>query len=158
MTNEAGVPRSGARSQLPQIAFALSLAAAPLGCAPTPAPPANPFVGSWATADNDAITIRPDTIVQREPDGASVVLDNRTCHGVFRFAYGTRSREALTGLITRQPELQRKLSDMLPAPSYQVAELDCDHGDQTYVLLNDGQLVAIYRDGDIGAIDRLARR
>ncbi len=152
------MPRSGARSQLPQIAFALSLAAAPLGCAPAPAPPANPFVGSWATVDNDAITIRADTIVQREPDGESVALDNRTCHGVFRFAYDTRSRQALTGLITRQPELQRKLSDLLPAPSYQVAELDCDHGDQTYVLLNDRQLVAIYRDGDIGAIDRLARR
>jgi hypothetical protein len=50
------------------------------------------------------------------------------------------------------------LSDALVEPSYQVAELDCDRGDQTYVLLNDRQLLAIYRDGDIGAIDRLARR
>jgi hypothetical protein len=39
-----------------------------------------------------------------------------------------------------------------------VVRLDCDRGDQTYVLLNDRQLVAIYRDGDIGAIDRLARQ
>ncbi|MBV8090766.1 MAG: hypothetical protein JO139_14575 [Alphaproteobacteria bacterium] len=47
---------------------------------------------------------------------------------------------------------------MLVEPSYPVAMLDCDRGDQTYVLLNDGELVAIYRDGDIGAIERLARR
>ena len=39
-----------------------------------------------------------------------------------------------------------------------MAELDCDRGDQTYVLLNDRQLVAIYRDGDIGAIEQMARR
>jgi hypothetical protein len=47
---------------------------------------------------------------------------------------------------------------MLVEPSYPVAMLVCDRGDQTYVLLNDGELVAIYRDGDIGAIERLARR
>ena len=50
------------------------------------------------------------------------------------------------------------MSDLLAEPSYPIAELDCDRGDQTYVLLNDRQIVAIYRDGDIGAIDRLARR
>jgi hypothetical protein len=49
------------------------------------------------------------------------------------------------------------LSDELAEQSYPVAELDCDKGDQTYVLLNDHQLLAIYRDGDIGAIERLAR-
>jgi hypothetical protein len=47
---------------------------------------------------------------------------------------------------------------LLVEPTYPVASLDCDRGDQTYVLLSDRQLVAIYRDGDIGAIDRLARR
>ncbi|HEY1261406.1 MAG TPA: hypothetical protein VGF34_19325 [Stellaceae bacterium] len=150
--------RLAGRSHLPQLALALSLAASPFGCAVPPAPPANPFVGTWATADNDIVTIRADTIVQREPDGRSVTLDNRACGGVFRFNYDTRSRQTLTGLIMRQPELQKKLSELLPAPIYRVVELVCDHGDQTYVLLNDRQLVAIYRDGDIGAIDRLARR
>jgi hypothetical protein len=47
---------------------------------------------------------------------------------------------------------------MLAQPSYRVAVLDCDQGDQTYVLIDDRQLVAIYRDGDIGAVERLARR
>jgi hypothetical protein len=47
---------------------------------------------------------------------------------------------------------------LLVAPTYPVASLRCDRGDHTYVLLNDRELVAIYRDGDIGVVERLARR
>lgn len=133
--------------------------ALPLACTlPQPPSAENPFVGNWVTAENASITIRPDTIVQHQPDGESTMLDKSACRGVFRFAYSTKSRQELTGLIPRQPELRQRLSDLLVEPSYPVAELDCDRGDQTYVLLNDGQLLAIYRDGDIGAIERLARR
>ena len=137
----------------------LILAASPLACAtPPPISPANPFIGIWATANNDSVTIRQDTVVQTEPDGRTTALDAKACRGVFRFGYATKSRQTLTDLIPRQPELRRKLSDLLVEASYPVAELDCDRGDQTYVLLNDRQLVAIYRDGDIGAIERLERR
>jgi len=136
----------------------LILAAVPLACA-TPSPsPVNPFIGTWTTANNDSVTIRQDTVVQSESDGRTTALDAKACRGVFRFGYATKSRQALTDLIPRQPELRRKLSDLLVEASYPVAELDCDRGDQTYVLLNDRQLVAIYRDGDIGVIERLARR
>jgi hypothetical protein len=117
----------------------------------------NPFLGTWVTAENASIVIRQDTIVQNQPDGQSTALDKNVCRGVFRFAYGTKTRQALTDLVPRQPELRHRLSDLLVEPSYPTAELDCDRGDQTYVLLNERQLVAIYRDGDIGAIDRLAR-
>ena len=143
---------------MPRVVAPLIVAAIPLACAP-PAPPQseNPFVGNWVTADSVSITIRPDTIVQHQPDGESIALDQNTCRGVFRFSYGTKSRQALTALVPRQPELRQRLTGLLIEPSYPVAELDCDGGDQTYVLLNDRQLVAIYRDGDIGAIDRLAR-
>ena len=136
----------------------LILAAVPLACA-TPSPsPVNPFIGTWTTANNDSVTIRQDTVVQSESDGRTTALDAKACRGVFRFGYATKSRQALTDLIPRQPELRRKLSDLLVEASYPVAELDCDRGDQTYVLLNDRQLLAIYRDGDIGAIEHLARR
>jgi hypothetical protein len=118
----------------------------------------SPFVGTWATAENASITIRSDTVIQHQPDGQSTALDNSTCRGVFRFIYGTKTRQQLIALLPRQPELQRRLSELLVEPSYQVAELGCDRGDQTYVLLNDRQLLTVYRDGDIGAIDRLARR
>ena len=150
--------KDGYRRRFGRAVPVLVLAAAPLACvAPEPSVQ-NPFLGTWATADNDSVTIRQDTIVQTQPDGRSTALDKENCRGVFRFAYDTKSRQALTDLIARQPELSKKLSDLLVEPSYPVARLDCDRGDQTYVLLNDRQLVAIYRDGDIGAIDRLARR
>jgi len=136
----------------------LILAAMPLACVAPEPPVQNPFLGTWSTADNDSVTIRQDTVVQTQPDGRNTALDKDTCRGVFRFSYDTKSRQALTDLIGRQPDLRKKLSDLLVEPSYPVASLNCDRGDQTYVLLNDRQLVAIYRDGDIGAIDRLARR
>ena len=148
----------GDRKRVGRVLAVLVLAGPPLACVTPEKPVENPFLGTWATAENDSITIRQDTVVQTQPDGRSTALDKETCHGVFRFAYDTKSRQALTDLIARQPDLRRKLSDLLIEPSYPVARLDCDRGDQTYVLLNDHQLVAIYRDGDIGAIDRLARR
>lgn len=130
-----------------------------MGCAVAPSDGIeNPFVGTWATAENATITIRPETVIQHQPDGKSTTLDKATCRGVFSFSYGTKSPQALAGLLPRQPELQRRMSDILIEPSYRVAELDCDRGDHTYVLIGDRQLLAIYRDGDIGAIDRLARR
>jgi hypothetical protein len=119
----------------------------------------DPFVGNWVTAEENAsITIRPDTIVQHQADGESTTLDQTACHGMFHFAHGTKSRQELTGLVPRQPDLRQKISDILVEQSYPVAELNCDRGNQTYVLLDDRQLLAIYRDGDIGAIERLARR
>lgn len=131
----------------------------PLACTIAPVPQlGNPIIGDWVTAEDASITIRPDTVVQHQPDGQSTVLDKNTCGGAFRFVYATRTREELTNLISRQPDVRQRLSALLTGESYPVAELDCDRGDQTYVLLNDRQLLAIYRDGDIGAIDRLARR
>lgn len=140
-------------------AIPVLLVAIPAACAAPSAPQVqNPFVGTWADADNDTITIRQDTVVQNQPDGRSTTLDSSACGGAFSFAYATSSSQTLTGLLPRQPGLSKNLSELLVAPTYPVANLHCDHGDQTYILLNDHQLIAIYRDGDIGAIERLARR
>jgi hypothetical protein len=138
---------------------ALAAAALPLACTSAPPPQVeNRFVGNWATAEDASITIRPDTIIQHQPNGESTTLDASTCRGVFGLVYATKGRDALIGLISRQPELRRRLSTLLPEQSYQVVEVDCDRGDQTYVLLNDRELLAIYRDREVGAIERLARR
>lgn len=145
--------------RIAQVFAALTAAAPPLACTVAPPPQVeNSLIGDWATAEDASITIRPDTIVQHQPDGETTTLDESTCRGVFRFIYATKSRDALISLISRQPDLRQRLADILVEQTYPVAELDCDRGDQTYVLLNDRQLLAIYRDGDIGAIDRLARR
>ncbi len=134
------------------------LAAALAACAVPQAPPPNPFIGTWATADNDTVTIRQDTVVENQAKGPSTPLDGTTCNGAFSFGFAVRNREALTGLLPRQPNLTQNLSELLAAPTYPVALLRCDQGDHTYVMLNDRELVAIYRDGDIGVVERLARR
>ncbi|HEY3910262.1 MAG TPA: hypothetical protein VGM07_10265 [Stellaceae bacterium] len=146
------------RGPFARAALMLLLAVAS-GCTAVPPPQAqNRLIGTWADPDNDTITIRQDTVVQNQRDGRSIALGSGACDGAFSFAYATWSRSVLTGLLPRQPGLDKNLSDMLVAPTYPVAVLHCGQGDQTYVLLNDRQLVAIYRDGDVGAIERLARR
>jgi hypothetical protein len=134
--------------------FAAALAA----CAVPPAPPPNPFIGTWATADSDTVTIRQETVVENQPNGQSIPLDASTCNGSFSFGYAVWNRDALTGLLPRQPNLSKNLSELLAAPTYPVALLRCAQGDHTYVMLNDHELVAIYRDGDIGVVERLVRR
>jgi hypothetical protein len=145
--------------RIPSLAAGIVGVALPLAC--TPSPPArvdNPFIGDWVTTEDAGITIGPDTVIQHQSDGRSTALDSAACGGVFRFTYVTKSRQTLTDLVPRQPDLRQQLSQLLTEPAYPVAELDCDRGDQTYVLVNDGELLAIYRDGDIAAIERLARR
>ena len=153
------MPSSGDAVRVLRLFTVITFSALVLACTPLPTQRVeDPFVGNWVTAENASITIRPDTIVQHQPDGESTTLDQTACHGMFRFAHGTKSRQDLTGLVPRQPDLRQKISDILVAQSYPVAEVNCDRGDHTYVLLDDRQLLAIYRDGDIGAIERLARR
>jgi hypothetical protein len=151
------VSSSRNRRQLPR-AFPMLIAAALAACAAPQGPPPNPFVGTWATSDNNTITIRQDTVVENEPHGQSTALDGKTCNGSFSFGYAVRNRRELTGLLPRQPTLSKNLSELLVAPTYPVALLRCDQGDHTYVLINDRELVAIYRDGDIGVVERLVRR
>jgi hypothetical protein len=152
------MPGSGDAMRMLRVSTVVICSALLFACALSPvARVENPFVGTWVTAENASVTIRPDTIVQHQPDGESMTLDTTACRGMFRFAYGTKSRQDLTGLVPRQPDLRQKISDILVEQSYPIAELDCDRGDQTYVLLSDRQLLAIYRDGDIGAIERLVR-
>ena len=152
-------PSSGDSMRILRYSTIITCSALVLACTVSPAPRVeDPFAGNWVTAENASITIRPDTIVQHQPDGESTTLDKAACRGMFSFAHGTKSRQDLTSLVPRQPDLRQKISDILVEQSYPVAELNCDRGDQTYVLLNDRQLLAIYRDGDFGAIERLARR
>jgi hypothetical protein len=138
--------------------LAILLAAAIAGCTAPPPAPTNPFLGTWSTPDSATILIRQDTVVQNQPDGQSVALDRNSCNGRFSFTYTVWHREALAALLPRQPNLDKNLSALLAAPTYPVALLRCDHGDHTYVLLNDHEIVAIYRDGDIGVVEHLARR
>ncbi len=142
------------RARLALLALAAVL---PAACAGLEQPPANPFVGAWATAERQQIAFRDTTIVVSPPDGAPTPMGADSCSGAFRFAYGRQSREALLGLTPQQPDLKKKLATLLVQPDYPVAELACGAGGSTYVLLGERELVAIYRDHDIAGIERLSR-
>ena len=97
------MPGSMHRPRRLRLAAAAGLAGMAAACAVSPSPPPNPFVGTWATAEDELVTIRADTVVQRASDGRLTALDKGTCGGLFRFGYLTKSREALTALLPRQP-------------------------------------------------------
>ncbi len=141
---------------LPRLIVLVLAAVLPAACA-APEPPANPFAGAWATAERQQIAFRDTTIMVNPPDAAPTAMGAETCAGAFRFSYGRKSRDALLGLTPRQPDLRKKLAGLLVQADYPVAELGCGAGDSTYVLLGERDLVAIYRDRDIAAVERLSR-
>jgi len=155
------IPGTGAAKRLRSrfrlaVTFAALLPAACVG--PTPPPgPANPFVGAWNTAERQQIAFRDDTVVMNPPGTPPTPLSAGVCEGRFRFGYDRRSREALLAMTARQPELSRRLAAQLVGPEYNVAELTCGDGGTTYVLLGERDLLAIHRDRDIAAVERLSR-
>lgn len=145
-------PRPGA----PRLLLLALLAALP-ACVTAPPLPKNPFLGAWSTAEKSQIAFREDTVVINPPDSPPTPMSAQSCPQGFRFQYGRKSRDALLALAINQPDVTRKLGSLLMQPEYPVAELRCDQGDNTYVLLNDRDLVAIYRDKDIAGIEELSR-
>jgi hypothetical protein len=144
-------------TSVPRLFVLVAAAVLPAACAIPEAPPANPFAGAWVTAERQQIAFRDATIVVNPPDAAPTPMGPDACAGAFRFGYGRKSREALLGLTPRQPDLRSKLATLLVQPDYSVAELACGAGDSTYVLLGERELLAIYRDRDIAAVERLSR-
>jgi hypothetical protein len=135
---------------------ALLLVLLPVACV-APAPPSNQFEGAWNASDNVKLVFRNDTVVVNQPNGTTNAYGAATCDGKFRFGYGDRSRDLLLGLVSRQSDIRAKLSSMLVQPSYPIAVLICGDGDHTYVMLDDHDVVTIYREGDIANLDRLTR-
>src|SRR3954451_2202080 len=147
-------------SQQARLRVAAVLAAlVPSACVgPAPPPPsANPFVGTWNTAERHQIAFRDDTVVMAPPGSPATALGAAVCEGRFRFSYNRKSREALLALTPQQAELRRRLAAQLPGPDYHIAELTCGDGGTTYVLLGERDLLAIHHDRDIAAFERLSR-
>ncbi|HLY46230.1 MAG TPA: hypothetical protein VKQ73_11675 [Stellaceae bacterium] len=145
-----------ARQRCAAKAAAVILAASlPVACVAPP--PANPFAGTWSTAERQQIAFRDDTVVVNPPDAPPTPMSAASCDGAFRFGYRHESREALLALAARQPDVWKRLAALLAQPDYSVAELGCGEGDSTYVLLDDRDLVVIHRDRDIAGIERLSR-
>ncbi len=117
----------------------------------------NEFVGAWTTEDQGRVSFTEDTVVLTSPDGKPTPVSAAECNGGFGFRYGRMTRESLTGIAAAQPDVGQKLSGMLTGSVYPVAELTCDRGTSTYVMLDDRDIVAIYRDRDVVGLDRMTR-
>jgi hypothetical protein len=138
--------------------FLILFALSPAACADFrfgPAP--NEFVGAWTTSDQAKVLFNEDTVVLTSPDGKPTPISAAECNGGFFFHYGKMTRGSITGIAAAQPDIDKKLSDMLVDPVYPVAELGCDRGTSTYVMLNDHDIVAVYRDRDVVGLDRMSR-
>jgi hypothetical protein len=138
--------------------FLILFALAPAACADFRfgfAP--NQFLGEWTTEDQGKVSFTEDTVVLTSPEGKPTPVSGAECNGGFGFRYGRMTRESLTGIVAAQPDIGRKLSDVLTGPVYPVAELTCDRGISTYVMVDDHDIEAIYRDRDIVGLDRMTR-
>jgi hypothetical protein len=119
--------------------------------------PANPLLGTWTTPEHDRVTFQPDTIALTPAQGATETLSAADCNGVFKLGYGSMESAPLIRLFPAQPDLAVKLKATLVQPLYPAADMTCDKGGTTYLLLDDHDLIAIYRDGGVGGMQRLTR-
>jgi len=133
------------------------LALAPTGCALLEGAPANPLIGTWTTTDRNKVTFERDAVVVTPDKGKPTTMGKSECNGVYTLAYGSMQTAPLKQLFPSQTDLKAQLNQLLVKPEYPVAELTCDRGGTTYLMLDNGQLLAIYRDGGVGGIERMTR-
>ncbi|HEY1796400.1 MAG TPA: hypothetical protein VGG57_09800 [Stellaceae bacterium] len=117
----------------------------------------NQFLGVWTTEDQGKVSFTEDTVVLTSPEGKATPVSAAECNGGFGFRYGQMTRESITGIAAAQPDVSQKLSGMLTGSVYPVAELTCDRGTSTYVMLDNHDLEAVYRDRDVVGLDRMTR-
>jgi hypothetical protein len=139
--------------------LAMLAALLPAACAffPSQAPPASPLIGTWTTADHNQVTFRPDAVVVLPDKGQPTTIGKADCNGVYKLAYGRMATAPLQRAFASQADLQSKLKQLLLKPEYPVADVTCDQGGTTYVLLDDRQMLAIYRDAGVGGLEHLTR-
>ena len=87
-----------------------------------------------------------------KPGGYALV--NVAAMEVLRGDHSVLSREVRR---YSRADLRSRLTLLLVRPDYPVAELGCGEGGTTYVLLDDGKLIAIHRDADVAGIEELSR-
>jgi len=134
------------------------LALSPAACAILEGPePPNPLIGTWTTADNNRVTFKSDAVVVAPDKGKPTTMGKSECNGVYKLAYGRMQTAPLKQLFPLQVDLSAQLKQLLVRPEYPVAEMTCDRGGTTYLMLDDRQLLAIYRDGAVGGIERMTR-
>jgi hypothetical protein len=119
--------------------------------------PENPIIGTWANTDNDRVTFKTDGVIVTPNNGKATAMGPGDCNGVFTIAYGRMQTAPFAKLFPTQPDLEDKLKGLLLKPDYPVADVTCDKGGTTYLMIGDRELLAIYRDAGLGGLERLTR-
>ena len=138
---------------------ALAILAVPLGaCALfTGQAPDNPIIGTWSNTDNDRVSFTAASVTVTPNNGKPTAMGPADCNGVFKISYGRMATAPFAKLFPTQPDLEDKLKALLVQPEYPVADVTCDQGGTTYLMIGDSELLAIYRDAGVGGIEQLKR-
>lgn len=120
-------------------------------------PPNSPLIGSWSDPDHNKVTFDADSVVVSPASGAPTTMSAAACNGNYKLQYGRMDSAALQASFASQPDLQRKLKQQLPNPAYPVADVTCDQGGTTYLMLDNSRVLAVYRDAGVGGTETLSR-
>jgi hypothetical protein len=119
--------------------------------------PSSPLFGNWADPDHNEVTFRADAVVVTPDKGQPTTMGPGECNGVYKLQYGRMMTAALKQSFPSQPDLQTKLKQLLTQPDYPVADVTCDQGGTTYLMLDNSQVLAVYRDAGVGGTESLSR-
>ena len=134
-----------------------ALLSASCGFLPFQQQSASPLIGNWTDQDRNKVTFRADAVVLTPDKGQATTMGPGECNGLYKLQYGRMESAALRRSFPTQPDLQSKLKQLLVDPAYPVADVTCDQGGTTYLLLDDSRMLAIYRDGGVGGTESLSR-
>ncbi|MFZ2004477.1 MAG: hypothetical protein WAV02_05290 [Stellaceae bacterium] len=119
--------------------------------------PASPLIGSWEDPDRNKVTFSPDTVVLTPDSGEATTMGPAACSGRYKLVYGRMATADLQKSFPSQPDMQSKLKRLLTKPEYPVADVTCDQGGTTYLMLDSGNVLAVYRDAGVGGTESLSR-
>ncbi len=119
--------------------------------------PASPLIGNWEDADRNKVTFRADAIVLTPDNGEATTMGPAACNGSYKLQYGRMETADLQKSFPAQPDLQGKLKRLLTKPEYPVADVTCDQGGTTYLMLDGNDVLAVYRDAGVGGTESLSR-
>ncbi len=120
-------------------------------------PPVSPLVGNWTTQDHNQVSLREGAVIVTPDKGQATTMGPGDCNGVYKLQYGVMDTSALERSFPSQPDFSSKLRQLLVKPEYQVADVTCDQGGTTYLLLDDRQMLAVYRDSGVGGTEAYSR-
>lgn len=119
--------------------------------------PGSPLFGNWEDPDRNKVTFTPNAIVLTPVNGEATTMGPAACNGRYQLVYGRMMTADLQRSFPSQPDLQSTLQRLLTKPEYPVADVTCDQGGTTYLMLDANNVLAVYRDSGVGGTERLSR-